>query len=248
MNCNEPTPLLSFAEKAKGEFWESLGIYVYGFKNSETGDWDYIGKGTNSRALAHIDNKGYNEDSLWIFYKNIPDDHSAFVIESVLIDNLKPKDNSVTGHGRRTGEYIMSDLSTLKGLFNAKAYNGVEDREEALAPFKLNNPEAMKMLYHEAGPAQWKIFTGSSGGTIFTAYFNPTMSSLELKFTAAATEERKKDVINKIKQAFNGAIESESIVEKEAVHKKDGQSLHTYEMQDQEKYRNFPLDVLFASL
>jgi hypothetical protein len=97
-------------------FWDSLGKYVYGYKDAE-GNWEYIGKGTGRRIKSHVKSKELDLDNAWIIARNLEDfegktDSHSFSIESLLIEIYNPALNSVSGHYKEN--FVMA---SLKGLF-----------------------------------------------------------------------------------------------------------------------------------
>ena len=96
------------------QFFEELGPhYVYGYWCNDHDTWKYIGKGVGNRVLAHVAEKGYDPEDAHILVQNLPDDKSAALAESMLIDIYQPRDNKVSGH--HTERFIMA---SLKGLFD----------------------------------------------------------------------------------------------------------------------------------
>ena len=97
-------------------FWDSLGKYVYGYKDAD-GNWEYIGKGTGRRIKSHVKTKELDLDNAWIIARNLEDfegkhDSHSFLIESLLIELNNPALNSVSGHYKEN--FVMA---SLKGLF-----------------------------------------------------------------------------------------------------------------------------------
>jgi hypothetical protein len=103
------------AESIPGEFWDTLGKYVYGYKD-EQDQWKYIGKGTGSRVFSHTKTKGYDLEDAWIIACNLEDfdngdDSSCHSLETLLISLYQPEDNAVAG---RYQENII--MTSLRGL------------------------------------------------------------------------------------------------------------------------------------
>lgn len=104
------------AEFGSKGFWDELGQYVYGYRDSETGEWLYIGKGNGNRGSSHIKTKGYSVDDLYIIARNLERfgnkiDWQSFLLESFMISHYNPTGNSVSGHYKEC--FIMSRFSTL---------------------------------------------------------------------------------------------------------------------------------------
>ena len=103
--------------KPSGEFFKLLGKYIYGYKNPETSDWDYIGKGVGDRAYCHVEDKGLDWNDCYLLARNLESydstiDGTQFAIEAFLIDFFDPKLNSVKGK-RQKETYIMSRFAGL---------------------------------------------------------------------------------------------------------------------------------------
>jgi hypothetical protein len=110
-----------------GAFWETLGQYVYGYK--EDGNFVYVGKGNGNRALSHIGSKEYNTDDLYIIARNLErfgekKDWQSFLLESYLISNNSPRDNSVSGHYKEC--FIMAKMSELFNEFERSQHDNFE--------------------------------------------------------------------------------------------------------------------------
>lgn len=114
------------AEFGSKGFWDSLGQYVYGYKDSETGKWLYFGKGNGNRGSSHIKTKGYNIDDLYIVACNLEkfedkQDWQSFELESFLIALYNPSGNSVSGHYKEC--FIMSRFTSLFKEFTDRQYD-----------------------------------------------------------------------------------------------------------------------------
>ena len=60
---------LNDTKSIPGAFWETLGQYVYGYK--EDGKLVYVGKGNGNRAQSHVGDKEYDIENLYIIAKNL---------------------------------------------------------------------------------------------------------------------------------------------------------------------------------
>lgn len=124
-----------------GAFWETLGQYVYGYM--ENGIFVYIGKGNGNRALSHVGSKEYNTDNLYIIAKNLErfgekKDWQSFLLESYLISNNSPRDNSVSGHYKEC--FIMAKMSELFNEFE----KSLHDNFEILPDWYVDNYDKFK--------------------------------------------------------------------------------------------------------
>ena len=114
-----------------GAFWETLGQYVYGYM--ENGIFVYIGKGNGNRALSHVGSKEYNTDNLYIIARNLErfgekKDWQSFLLESYLISNNSPRDNSVSGHYKEC--FIMTKMSELFSEWKLDQHDNFEVHPE----------------------------------------------------------------------------------------------------------------------
>ena len=108
-------------------FWETLGQYVYGYM--EDGKFVYVGKGNGNRALSHVGSKEYDTDNLYIIARNLErfgekKDWQSFLLESYLISNNSPRDNSVSGHYKEC--FIMAKMSELFNEFEKSQHDNFE--------------------------------------------------------------------------------------------------------------------------
>lgn len=119
-------------EIGSGAFWQTLGQYVYGYKDDD-GVFTYIGKGNGNRGVQHIKTKSYDVDNLWIIAKNLErfenkQDWQSFQLESFLIWFFQPKDNSVSGHYEEC--FVMAKWSELFNEFTSAQYDNFESLPE----------------------------------------------------------------------------------------------------------------------
>ena len=124
-----------------GAFWETLGQYVYGYM--EDGKFVYVGKGNGNRALSHIGSKEYDTDNLYIIARNLErfgekKDWQSFLLESYLISNNNPRDNSVSGHYKEC--FIMAKMSELFNEFE----KSLHDNFELLPDWYVDNYDKFK--------------------------------------------------------------------------------------------------------
>ena len=121
---------LKDTESIPAACWETLGQYVYGYK--EDGKWVYIGKGNKNRAQSHVGDKGYNIKDLYIIARNLERfdkrDYQSFLLESFLITNESPRDNSVSGHYKEC--FIMAKMSELFNEFEKSQHDNFESQPD----------------------------------------------------------------------------------------------------------------------
>lgn len=125
-----------------GEFFKSLGQYVYAYISPE-GKIRYYGKGNGNRGATHIETKGYDPEELYIVARNLErfedkDDWQSFLLESFLIWKDQPEDNKVAGHYKDC--FIMAKFSELFNQYQAAKF----DNFEMLPEWYTNNYEKLK--------------------------------------------------------------------------------------------------------
>jgi hypothetical protein len=127
-----------------GEFYRTLGQYVYGYQD-EFGNWKYIGKGNFNRVESHIKTKEFNLDDCWIIAKNLEkfdfknkDDGESFLLESFLINFFNPNFNSVSGHYKDC--FVMAKFSELFAQYKAAQF----DNFESLPNWYVDNYDVFK--------------------------------------------------------------------------------------------------------
>ena len=109
-------------------FWETLGQYVYGYREDDK--FVYIGKGNKNRAISHVKSKDYSTDNLYIIARNLEsfrddkDDLQSFILESYLISLYDPRDNSVAGHHKEC--FVMAKFSELFEEFQKDQHDNFE--------------------------------------------------------------------------------------------------------------------------
>jgi hypothetical protein len=102
--------------KPTGEFFQSLGQYVYQYLDKETGVPYYTGKGNGDRCYSHVADKGFNPEDCYIVARNLEKfedkkDWQSFLLESYLITTQNPDGNSVAGHYKEC--FTMAALSSM---------------------------------------------------------------------------------------------------------------------------------------
>ena len=158
------------AETIPGEFWDTLGKYVYGYKD-EQGQWKYIGKGTGSRVFSHTKTKGYDIEDAWVIACNLEDfdngdDSSCHSLETLLISMYQPKDNTVAG---RYQENII--MTSLRGLITSYQEEQRNNHFE-VAELVLRHQDSFANIGQVSSTTSgWKITSRSLGrGTYVNVY------------------------------------------------------------------------------
>ena len=142
--------------KPSGEFFATLGKYIYGYKNPESGDWDYIGKGVGDRAYCHVEDKELDWENCYLIARNLERydekaDGAQFSMEAFFIHFFKPTLNSVSGRYQEE-TYIMSRFS---GLFE-QHQNDQRKMHSEMNAFIDDNPVIEQ--YHGLGEYRGKTF------------------------------------------------------------------------------------------
>jgi len=157
-------------ESIPGEFWDTLGKYVYGYKDNH-GKWKYIGKGTGSRVFSHTKTKGFDIEDAWIIARNLEHfdegiDSSCHSMETLLISIYTPADNSVAG---RYQENII--MTSLRGLITSYQEEQRNNHFE-VAELILRHQESFANIGQVSSTTSgWKITSKSLGrGTYVNVY------------------------------------------------------------------------------
>lgn len=115
-------------EKPSGEFFETLGQYVYQYIDDD-GSVYYTGKGNGDRCWAHVIEKGFDPKQCFIIARNLEKfenkkDWQSFLLESYLIAKLNPENNSVSGHYKEC--FVMANLSDFFGKYQSELVDPFE--------------------------------------------------------------------------------------------------------------------------
>ena len=111
-----------------------LGYYVYVYIDPRDGKPFYIGKGKNSRALAHLDESGESkkilkineirndnhEPEIEILIHNLKDEKTAFSVEAALIDLIGLENLTNKVRGNSSSDYGRMTIQQLIGHYSAK--------------------------------------------------------------------------------------------------------------------------------
>jgi hypothetical protein len=113
-------------QKPTGNFFETLGQYVYQYIDKDTLKPYYTGKGNGDRCWAHVIDKGFNPADCYIVARNLEkfenkQDWQSFLLESYLISTHDPENNSVSGHYKEC--FVMASLSSLFAEFESSQYD-----------------------------------------------------------------------------------------------------------------------------
>jgi hypothetical protein len=112
--------------KPSGEFFSSLGQYVYQYVNRDTLKPYYTGKGNGDRCWAHVIEKGFDSEDCYIVARNLEkfenkQDWQSFLLESYLIHINDPENNSVSGHYKEC--FVMASLSSMLSNFESARFD-----------------------------------------------------------------------------------------------------------------------------
>jgi len=108
-------------QKPSGEFFSTLGYYVYWYADGD--DPYYIGKGIGDRCWAHVVDKGFDPEHIHIVGQNLSEEQ-ALALESYLIFKHNPKRNKVLGH--HTEKFVMAKLSEVHTEYTNAKYDNFE--------------------------------------------------------------------------------------------------------------------------
>jgi hypothetical protein len=119
--------------KPTGEFFATLGQYVYQYIDKETKVPYYTGKGNGDRCYSHVVDKGFDPEDCYIIARNLEKfedkkDWQSFLLESYLIATQNPDGNSVSGHYKEC--FIMAALSSMFSDFQSDQHDMFESLPE----------------------------------------------------------------------------------------------------------------------
>jgi hypothetical protein len=209
------------------QFFEELGPhYVYGYWCNDTDTWKYIGKGVGNRVLAHVAEKGYDPEDAHILVQNLPDDKSAALAESMLIDIYNPRDNKVSGH--HTERFIMA---SLKGLFDDYV-DGQRNFHMEKADFLLKHRDTIQNTIGGTAStgSSFSIWSSFRESTQFLIIVGKNVQC-QLKVQPPGTTEANKKAFANIRDRVLPALEDE--YELEVVEKGIGGTI-TWTVEDEE--------------
>lgn len=180
-------------EKPSGEFFATLGQYVYKYINDD-GEILYTGKGNGDRCWAHVIEKGFNPEHCYIVAKNLEKfdlkrDGASFVIESFLIFNENPENNIVSGHYKEC--FIMAKLSEYFGKYQAEQL----DQFQSLPDWYVENYDSsLKGKLSEVKINSTTFFVKSAANTkvYMMWWYTPSEGQIKVGFelNIAAGQER----------------------------------------------------------
>jgi hypothetical protein len=127
---------------------EKLGYYVYLYVNPLDNSIFYVGKGKGNRVFDHLKNVGENEKTsiiqeirdsgkqpkIEILIHGLPDEETAFRIESAVIDVIGVNNLANGIRGWRSGYYGRMDVEQLASLYEREKAR----IEEAVILFRIN--------------------------------------------------------------------------------------------------------------
>jgi hypothetical protein len=114
--------------KPTAEFFQTLGQYVYQYKDSEESIY-YTGKGNGDRCLSHVKDKDFDMNECYIIARNLEKfenkkDWQSFLLESFLISKDNPDVNSVSGHYKEC--FVQSKLLDICAEWQNNQYDNFE--------------------------------------------------------------------------------------------------------------------------
>ena len=199
------------AETIPGEFWDTLGKYVYGYKD-EQGRWKYIGKGTGSRVTSHTKTKGYDIEDAWIIACNLEDfdngdDSSCHSLETLLIFEHQPQDNTVSG--RYQENIIMTSLRGLITQYNSEQRNNHMEMAELL----LRYPDQFSTIGKaESTTSGWKVTSKSLGRGTYVNLYQDGGDGFKLEIAVSRSVDDGPEIIDQIEIGLKERLGKDRIV------------------------------------
>ena len=187
-------------------FWDSLGKYVYGYKDAD-GNWEYIGKGTGRRIKSHVKTKELDLDNAWIIARNLEDfegknDSHSFSIESLLIEIYNPELNSVSGHYKEN--FVMA---SLKGLFG-EYVSGEMNYHYEMVDFMQRHREKLEKHVGAATSNQqgFLVRSGTRNGHTVRMDFSEGEYSIGVSITSVKDHDIDRDKARQLKKNLIAAL------------------------------------------
>lgn len=183
--------------KPSGEFFTSLGQYVYQYVNHDTLQPYYTGKGNGDRCISHVEDKGFPIDDCYIVARNLEKfedkkDWQSFLLESYLIATHDPEANSVSGHYKEC--FVMASLSSLFTDFQAEQH----DNFETLPEWYLLNYDAFRGKLREIKiwSANTFFLSNARNSINMMWYWSPTDTESPIKVTFEVNKAEGEELTN----------------------------------------------------
>jgi hypothetical protein len=179
----KPAPF-SYMNKPTGEFFLSLGQYVYQYINRDTLKPYYTGKGNGDRCWAHVIDKGFDPEECFIVARNLEkfenkQDWQSFLLESYLISTHDPENNSVSGHYKEC--FVMASLSSLFSEYESDQF----DNFAALPDWYVSNYDSFKNRVREVkiNATTTFVLSNARNQMYMMFYWSPTDVESPIKVT-----------------------------------------------------------------
>jgi len=170
--------------KPTGEFFLSLGQYVYQYINRDTLKPYYTGKGNGDRCWAHVIDKGFDPEECFIVARNLEkfenkQDWQSFLLESYLISTHDPENNSVSGHYKEC--FVMASLSSLFSEYESDQF----DNFAALPDWYVSNYDSFKNRVREVkiNATTTFVLSNARNQMYMMFYWSPTDVESPIKVT-----------------------------------------------------------------
>jgi len=171
-------------DKPTGEFFSSLGQYVYQYVHPDTLTPYYTGKGNGDRCWSHVVDKLFNPENCYIVARNLEkfenkQDWQSFLLESYLIHINDPENNSVSGHYKEC--FVMASLSSLFSEYESDQF----DNFATLPDWYVSNYDSFKNRVREVkiNATTTFVLSNARNQMYMMFYWSPTDVESPIKVT-----------------------------------------------------------------
>jgi len=200
-------------------YMETLGSYVYGYyPEGLSGQAEYIGKGVDTRCLAHVKDKNQDPANLYILGRNLEkyakstpaEEIASFAAEAAIIAITNPKLNSVSG---RYGDLWKPER--LDDLYQEWKKQQINPVKESMR-FYNDHPEIQEHVKGMWATGNSFVFTSpTSNGIEYILNVTPEVDGfvpvVKVKFSRDKREELREKWIKDNDSEYNLSADGEMV-------------------------------------